>query len=48
MADHSKAEQFRYGHVVVKDTNDMGNIIFIGKVTGGLTCRPTVHVGNVG
>ncbi|XP_055764444.1 cyclic nucleotide-binding domain-containing protein 2-like [Salvelinus fontinalis] len=31
MADHSKAEQFRYGHVVVKDTNDMGNIIFIGK-----------------
>ncbi|CAB1327559.1 unnamed protein product, partial [Coregonus sp. 'balchen'] len=31
MADHSKAEQFRYGHMVVKDTNDMGNIIFIGK-----------------
>ncbi|KAL2087851.1 hypothetical protein ACEWY4_016679 [Coilia grayii] len=31
LADHSKAEQFRYGHITVKDTNDMGNLIFIAR-----------------
>ncbi|XP_046887260.1 cyclic nucleotide-binding domain-containing protein 2-like [Hypomesus transpacificus] len=31
MADHSKTQQIRYGRVIVKDTNDLGDIIFIGK-----------------
>ncbi|KAM6945737.1 cyclic nucleotide-binding domain-containing protein 2-like [Aplochiton taeniatus] len=31
MADHSKTEYFRYGRMVVKDTNDMSNVMFIVK-----------------
>ncbi|XP_062384055.1 cyclic nucleotide-binding domain-containing protein 2-like [Sardina pilchardus] len=31
LADHSKAEQFRHGRIVVKDTNDMGNLIFVAR-----------------
>ncbi|XP_058887305.1 cyclic nucleotide-binding domain-containing protein 2-like [Acipenser ruthenus] len=32
MADHSKTEEFHYGRVIVKDTSDMANIIFMAKV----------------
>ncbi|XP_048091585.1 cyclic nucleotide-binding domain-containing protein 2-like [Alosa alosa] len=31
LADHSKAELFRHGRIVVKDTNDMGNLIFVAR-----------------
>ncbi|KAK1165560.1 cyclic nucleotide-binding domain-containing protein 2 [Acipenser oxyrinchus oxyrinchus] len=31
MADHSKTEEFHYGRVIVKDTSDMANIIFMAK-----------------
>ncbi|XP_063068718.1 cyclic nucleotide-binding domain-containing protein 2-like [Engraulis encrasicolus] len=31
LADRSKAEQFRYGHIIVRDTNDMGNLMFIAQ-----------------
>ncbi|XP_042558813.1 cyclic nucleotide-binding domain-containing protein 2-like [Clupea harengus] len=31
LADLSKAEQFRHGRTVIKDTNDMGNLIFIAR-----------------
>ena len=51
MADHSKTQQIRYGRVIVKDTNDLGDIIFIGKVIEELFavqyCINIVSMGEV-